>query len=337
MVDCRINGIGQRLFFSTQIEAETTAETKRTERKNSGLGSLTISDALRVEALDCAERLKGYGRTLREAVDHFIVYLDQTTRSKPIADIVREFIADKVADGAKKPTIQELQCRTNHFCAAFGDRHIATVTQTDITDWLRTNFVNPVTRNNTRKVVVNLFNFAVNIRYAAENPASKIKKVNEGGGEVRILTPTQVENLLKVSEPAILPYFAIAAFAGIRPEELLKMKWEDVLWKQGIIRVREDVSKVKRKRNVPIETNLVGWLSPYKKSIGSIRFDSTYMMSRQDVLQQNITHLLVMRLQQIFIDSISTELNLKTIPTIQKSKRSLKKSLLPEPLVPTLL
>src|ERR1700677_1603675 len=62
------------------------------------------------------------------------------------------------------------------------------------------------------------------------------------------------------------------------------------------------------------------------------RSDSIYMMRRQDVSQKNIMLLLAMRLQQTFIDSTSIELNLITIPTIQKSKRSLKKSPLLKPL-----
>jgi len=69
----------------------------------------------------------------------------------------------------------------------------------------------------------------------------------------------------------------MGVFAGIRPEELappLKgdagVEWSDVKWAQGIIRVRAEVSKVGKPRNVKIEPTLAKWLEPYRFAKGRI-------------------------------------------------------------------
>jgi len=98
----------------------------------------------------------------------------------------------------------------------------------------------------------------------------EIETANETSGEVGILRPEQVVQLLTHSKREILPYFAIGAFAGIRPEELLKLQWSDFKWKQGIIRVRAEVSKVGKARNVTMEANLKEWLLPHLNKKGKV-------------------------------------------------------------------
>ena len=49
-----------------------------------------------------------------------------------------------------------------------------------------------------------------------------------------------------------------------------ELLWSDIKWKQNIIRVRAEVSKVGKARNVTIEPNLHEWLKPYQKMQGKI-------------------------------------------------------------------
>ena len=50
----------------------------------------------------------------------------------------------------------------------------------------------------------------------------------------------------------------------------MDLQWSDVKWKQSTIRVRAEVSKVGKARNVAIEPNLRAWLKPYEKTQGPI-------------------------------------------------------------------
>ncbi len=270
MVDARINGKGERLFFKSRTDADTKADQLKVARKNEGHAAFSIPERLRIEASKCAELLSPFGKTLTDAVEHYLPHLQRMTRPRPLADLVAEAAAEKRADGLEKPTIVDFEHRCRQFVHAFPERDAASISTDEIEHWLRHRYSHPTSRNNARKAVVNLFNFAVHKKYVPSNPAAAIKKAKVTSGEIGILKPFQVISLLHNSSPAILPYFAIAAFAGIRPEELQKMEWSDVRWKQGIIRVRAEISKVGASRNVQIERNLAEWLEEYRNKDGMI-------------------------------------------------------------------
>jgi integrase len=158
----------------------------------------------------------------------------------------------------------------NRFAAAFGDRNLATITGEEIKRWLDATFPDAVTRANTRRVLVNFFNIAQAKKFTGSNPAAETRVRKEAAREIGILTPVEVGALLEHSTTDILPYFCIGAFAGIRPEELQRLEWSDFRWKQGILRIRAEVSKVGAARNVRIEPNLSAWLAPYRLSSGRI-------------------------------------------------------------------
>jgi integrase len=277
VVRAKESGKWVRRYFVRKTEAETYAELKNTDLLNLGLEGKEFSLELRVMATECERDLAPFGKTIRDAVNYYLPHLQRASKARSIETVVKEAETSKKADGLKKPTLTEFGHRAGLFAKAFPGREVGTFTQEEIEEWLRSTFRNPVTRNNTRKTVVNLFNFAVSRKYIATNPAAGIKKAREERSEIGILTPGQVSALLTNASAEILPYFAIAVFAGIRPEELappLKddagVEWSDVKWAQGIIRVRAEVSKVGKPRNVKIEPTLAKWLAPYRHAKGRI-------------------------------------------------------------------
>jgi integrase len=277
VVRAKESGKWVRRYFVKKTEAETYAELKNTDLLNLGLEGKEFSLELRVMATECERDLAAFGKTIRDAVNYYLPHLQRASKARAIEAVINEAETSKKADGLKKPTLTEFGHRAGLFAKAFPGREVGTFNQEEIEEWLRSTFENPVTRNNTRKTVVNLFNFAVSKKYIATNPAAGITKARETRSEIGILTPGQVSSLLTNASSEILPYFAMAVFAGIRPEELappLKddagVEWSDVKWAQGIIRVRAEVSKVSKPRNVKIEPTLAKWLSPYRHAKGRI-------------------------------------------------------------------
>jgi integrase len=85
------------------------------------------------------------------------------------------------------------------------------------------------------------------------------------------LSAEQAEKLMhhveQVDGGSLVPFFALALFAGIRPclrhGEILKLKPEHVRLDTGVILIEPEVSKVRMKRNVTIHPNLSAWLTAY--------------------------------------------------------------------------
>jgi len=100
-------------------------------------------------------------------------------------------------------------------------------------------------------------------------------------GHIRVLSPGEAKVLLKAAvthyEPDILAHIAIILFSGIRPHEFTKklkpkvkggkavagkqifLKWENVDASRGIL-VSESLSKMSRRRLVPISDTLNKWI-----------------------------------------------------------------------------
>jgi len=71
--------------------------------------------------------------------------------------------------------------------------------------------------------------------------------------------------------PESVPYFALALFAGIRPNgELARLSWADIDFKRREIDIKSEVSKTGDERFIEMSDNLVAWLLPHRKTSGPI-------------------------------------------------------------------
>ncbi len=270
VVNFKDSGKRARRFFETKKEAETFTQQKSVALMNQGREGAEFSSSLRVMALECADLLQPFGKTLREATDHFLESLRASARSCTAAELVAELLATKQADGASRRYLDDLKSRLGRFAADFDGQLVSTITGAQIDDWLRALRLSPTTRNNFRRVVVVMFNFAVQRGYAVRNPAestAKAKVIDETPG---ILTVEETARLLESAATEILPFLAIGCFAGLRPAELSRLEWENVDLEAGLIEVTAAKSKTARRRFVRIQPNLAEWLAPFRAHKGLV-------------------------------------------------------------------
>ena len=98
----RVNGKRTRRFFATRKEADAWLRLTLARMRQEGEAAITMPEDLRVEAIKCAERLRPYGKTLGDATDHLLTYLEATAKSCTVAELVAEFNAAKKRDGARR-------------------------------------------------------------------------------------------------------------------------------------------------------------------------------------------------------------------------------------------
>jgi integrase len=63
---------------------------------------------------------------------------------------------------------------------------------------------------------------------------------------------------------------AIGAFAGLREAEIQRLDWHEIDLARGHIEVKAAKAKSARRRIVPIQPNLAGWLRPYAEMTGRV-------------------------------------------------------------------
>jgi integrase len=170
-----------------------------------------------------------------------------------------------------------LRTRLSQFAAVFDGKPLSEITSPQIDEWLRSlsdketgKRLSPVTRNNFRRVLIVAFNFAMVRGYCVGNPAEQSAKAKEIASAVGILTVDETARLLENAAPAVLPYIAIGAFAGLRRAELERLDWQEVDLQSWLIEVTASKAKSARRRFVKIQPNLARWLQPYAQLSGNV-------------------------------------------------------------------
>jgi integrase len=273
MVDCRINGRGERKYFTTKNEAEGEQQRQRVKRANEGLSGMAVPEKLRVEAMDCQLRLQPFNAGLTDAVDFFLRHAKPAGGHRTAKELVAEFIEAKRVAGRREEYLRIQASVLGIFEKAFPDRLAHEIGSSEIDEWLKARGKSLHTRLNYQTYLHNLFNFAIRRQYVASNPIDRMEKVTLDERSVEILTVEQAASLLVAAESTggmMTPFIAIGLFAGLRTREIAVLDWKDVDLAEKTITVHSVKAKSRARRVVEICDNLAAWLLPYSKKFGRV-------------------------------------------------------------------
>jgi integrase len=266
----KLGGGRTRRFFRDKKEAQTYFEQCRIQQQNYGTAALSISNSVRIEALECHEKLEATGHTLREATEFFLAHERKINGSCPVDVAVRELLRAREMDGCSKRYLGDLRVRLERFAADFDCQALASVTSPAIDDWLRALPVGGVTRNTFRRRLSALFGYARKRGYVQVNPIEDVERAKERYSPIGILTVEETERLLRNAQPEMLPFWAVGAFAGLRTAEIQRLSWDEIDLLAGFIEVKAEKSKTANRRLVTIPPNLRKWLAPFRRSNGPV-------------------------------------------------------------------
>jgi hypothetical protein len=278
----RVAGKRVRKFFPTRRKAAAWLRKTLARIRKEGEGAVHMPEGLRVEATKCAVLLAPYGKTLTDATNHFLAYLEAVQRTCTVAELIPLLLAAKTQDGAAPAYLSDLKQRLNRFADDFGARKVAEITSQELDDWLRGLGGAPQSRNNARTVLSALFAFGVVRNYTRENPVVKTAKAKVVRGEPGIFTPDQMRKLLENAPRTFLPFLAIGGFAGLRTAELERLDWSAVNLGDRLIEVSAKNAKTAQRRFVAVSDNLAALKTPLGRrtmvwrlhSVRAMRFPS---------------------------------------------------------------
>jgi integrase len=286
-----VDGKRVRKYFGTQRTAETFIEAEQIRRENLGKRATHIDGAIAEDALRASDILKATPYTLLDAA-RFVVHahtklephsiriddainehaaaIERRNRSVTVNQLFDEFIANRRAKGKSEIYVRDLTTRLNRFKISMGDRIIADITSCEVDHWIQSLNVGPQTQNNFRAVLSAMWTFAVRRGYAATNVIQLVDKTSVVRDHIPTFSVDQLTTLLVAAPPEYLPVLAIGAFAGLRPEEINKLQWEDLDFQERTIRVNASAAKTRKKRFAEIPDNLRAWLEPYAGRTGPV-------------------------------------------------------------------
>ncbi len=260
-------GKRQRRYFETKEAVLAEQAVKRVEVENLSLRGLKITDRLRLEAF-AQERLAGFGITLIRVVDDYIRRHESPKKTvREVADI---YLKSRIQHGRSKKHLDSLRRLFERFCVSHGTDRLNDITGNQVEEWLHDLGVGPVTINSYRALLHSLFEFGVRKKLCPENPVKAVERMTVKADEVGILTAGQLAKLLEIAQSDVRATIALGAFAGIRPEEIVRLTWEEVSLEKGHITITAAKSKTAQHRYVKILPCLEAWLRPLIGS-GSIQ------------------------------------------------------------------
>jgi integrase len=266
----KLGGGRKRRFFKDNAEAQTFMRLAEVQQENFGTAALSMSDALRVEAIECHGLLQPFGATLRDAAKFYLAHLKTITGSRKVKEIVADLLAARTADGMSPRYLGDLRVRLGRFVLYFGEEMIAAISASRIDEWLRGLGVGAVTRNTYRRRLAALFNFAKRRGYINENPVADVERAKEHQTEIAILSVGDLVRLLERASVDMLPFWTIGAFAGLRAAEIERLTWDELDFDAGVIEVKASKAKTASRRLVTIQSNLREWLAPYRTRKGAV-------------------------------------------------------------------
>jgi integrase len=266
----RVNGKRQRKFFATLDAAEKELTRIKTKQRKEGENALKLPDTLRIMALESAEKLKPFGKTIVDATDFYVKFLRDAARSVSVSVLIEEYLATQKRLKRSETHITDLTQRLRRFKEDFGDRPVRTLTTVEIESWLHRLKLSPQSINNFRARLAALFSYAEKRSHIEKNPVTAIDKIKLVDQPPEILTPDQLQKALDACPSDLLPCIALGAFAGLRTAELLRFEWHDIDLRRDFINVPASKAKTVKRRLIKIAPNLADWLRPYSQKKGKL-------------------------------------------------------------------
>ena len=129
------------------------------------------------------------------------------------------------------------------------------------------------TKRNYLAVVAALFRFAIRRKYLPKDALEEVEAVQqakEDTGEIEIFTVAEMDEMLNAARPEMIPWLAIAGYAGLRSAEIQRLDWREINLKERHIEITASKAKTAARRLAPITDNLAAWLKPYAKEFGKV-------------------------------------------------------------------
>ncbi|MHB8519516.1 MAG: tyrosine-type recombinase/integrase [Limisphaerales bacterium] len=223
------------------------------------------------------------GASLLEAARFYVKQNPHRLPKKLVPEIVAELLRAKEADGMSVVYLKDLRGRLGRFAEAFKGA-VSFVTSAEIEDFLRGlkdkgndqqkagKPLSGKSRNNYRRAIGTLFYFAESRGYLPKGMAQvdSVAVAREDETDIEIFTPGELMAVLESAEPALVPFLAIGAFAGLRHAEIQRLDWSEVRLDDGFIEVKASKAKTASRRLVPILDNLKQWLAPHRQAEGKV-------------------------------------------------------------------
>ena len=255
VVDFQVKNRRVRKCFSDLDKAKVYCQQKRIEITSKGTDALVFTDKMRHDALEAWKLLKDTGVSLLDVAKDY-VRRHPTTLGETVEETCKRYLDNMVANGRRKLSIIDKRLKFDVLCKDLGTLQTASLEKTDIQKWA-SQFASPKAEKHVGAAcsLMAFFNGELKQRRNSDEkpPATWCTRL--------------VAVLFKKAQrkyPEAVPALTVLFFAGLRPNEMLRLAWEQIDLDGKVIRLTGEQTKTRTMRNVAISDNAHLWLKAYQ-------------------------------------------------------------------------
>ena len=236
--------------------------------------------------LELVQEVSEIGRLVRMGLEQE----KRDSKSIPFCDAVSRLLEVKQdVQKRRESTLAQIRYITGRIgkcCPDFAVTLLSQLTTEDCRQMISQTFKPDKQKNDARKILSSIFNFGIKRKWCRDNPAQALDIISIQEHEIHPLIPEEIQALFMACRPpspeekaqpktrkktvegarldltCCLAPLAIMTFAGIRPQEVARLTWNDIFLDtpSKVIKVRSMVSKTGGTRQVSICAALESWL-----------------------------------------------------------------------------
>lgn len=263
----RKSGTHIRREFHTLAEARNFNRQAKLERDRVGIEALNFSEQQKDDATQALALLKDYNTNLRKAAKFYIKHHRKVTKNNDFSGLIERYLKlqkQRLATGDIRPDyFRDIKARLTPYSEYFSGQAIESIEATDLDAFMNELSFKGTNRKNYIRNLNAFYNWVIKQGLPIGNPIPSLEPVKTIKKTPEIYLPEQVSELFAEalsSHPKLIPFFSMAFWGGIRPEEIKRLTWADVDFENGEIHIKPEDSKTHSGRYVHISPNFNAWL-----------------------------------------------------------------------------
>lgn len=257
VLDYYAGGKRVRRWFKSRAAAEGEASALKEQKRTCGEAWIDLDPAERSDLMLLHSEARAKGVTLRQV---WTAYLSGKLDAEPLQrrslrQAIEETVAAKTGENLRDRYVSELENYLQTFASGREELPVDRVTVADVEQWFELRGEALTMRRSNLGRLSAMFDVAWRRGYIRENPCLRITPPKVDLRPPVILTPAEAKRLLETcrkDKPRLVPWLVLGLFAGVRPEELEKLRWADVDLTNGVVTIDAAASKTRRRRTVPL-------------------------------------------------------------------------------------
>ncbi len=258
-------------FMNGAVRTANQADSTTRERLTS---TTFATDEILREAEAAHRLLQKHGASLYAAANFYLAHANHQLTDLPALDALNKFTKKRRERGNRERTISVCEDVLKLFLRRHSIAKVSEFTRAKADEFVSDSSVAKRTQLDRRQHLFNWARFLVKENHLVTNFIEEIDRPNIERAEPTTLTVAQVQKLLNAAvvekggrtevAGAMLPYFAICVFSGMRPDETKRLTWDNVSFENGILRGFK-AKRVGHVRSVEMSDNLKAILQTCKK------------------------------------------------------------------------